>query len=115
MDGLSVVAGQIVWVTLDPTRGREQGGWRPCVVVSSADFSATISELAIVLPCTSRDRGWRNHIRLSGPIGLDRPTFAMTEQPRTISVQRIKAVVGSVDSACLAHLSRWIDVWIQAA
>ena len=84
-------------------------------MVSSFDFSDVISHLAIVLPCTSRDRGWDNHVLLTGDTGLDRPTYAVTEQPRTVSIERIVEVAGRVDDVCLRELCQWIDVWIEAA
>ena len=115
MGGMSLTPGQVVWCWLDPAEGQEQGGRRPCVVVSSNDYSDAISHLVIVVPCTSRDRGWGNHVLLTGPTGLTRPTFAMTEQPRTVSVARIAAISGHVDDHCLARLCRWVSTWIHAA
>jgi mRNA-degrading endonuclease toxin of MazEF toxin-antitoxin module len=32
----------MVWVNLDPTRGREQAGTRPAVVVSPAGYLVTV-------------------------------------------------------------------------
>lgn len=115
MGGVTLTAGQVMWCTLDPTVGREQGGRRPCVVVSSHDYSDAVRQLALVLPCTTRDRGWDNHVLLTGPTGLPQPTYAMTEQLRTVSTQRIHGLVGSIDDRCLRELCLWIDTWIQAA
>ncbi len=115
MGGLTLTAGQVVWAVLDPALGREQGGRRPCVVVSSRDFSETILDLTVVLPCTTRGRGWDNHVLLTGPTGLKQATFAMTEQPRTVSIQRIRSQAGHVDDTCLQELAFWIDSWLHAA
>ena len=93
--------GDVVWATLDPTLGREQGGRRPVVVVASTLYLDVVDTLAIVVPVTSRDRGWPNHIRLTGPTGLDQPSWALTEQPRTITRSRLDAAAGSIDDACL--------------
>ena len=90
MGGLDLTPGQIAWCILDPRLGRDPGGSRPCVVVSSLNFSEVINHLAIVLPCTSRDRGWDNHELLTGP-------------------------TGPVDDAPLSNLCHGIDIWIQAA
>jgi mRNA interferase MazF len=112
---VALTAGQVLWCDLDPTMGREQGGRRPCVVMSSTAFGRATDGLVIAVPCTSRDRGWVNHVLLSGPTGLTNATFAITEQPRAMSVERIHGVAGHVDNACLALISRWVHAWLQPA
>lgn len=113
MGGVALTAGQIVWCDLEPAVGREQGGRRPCLVVSSDDFTDVIDELVVVVPCTSRDRDWPSRIPLTGPTGLSRPTFAITEQPRTMSTTRVHGVAGFVDNECLTEIMRWVGVWLH--
>jgi mRNA interferase MazF len=48
-------AGDLIWTDFDPTKGREQAGRRPALVVSSAAFTENTG-LAIVCPITSRVR-----------------------------------------------------------
>lgn len=48
-------AGDLIWTDFDPTRGREQAGRRPALVISPATFTANTG-LAIVCPITSRIR-----------------------------------------------------------
>ncbi len=111
---VTVATGSVVWVTPDPTEGREQAGRRPAVVVASLGYLAAVTELAIVVPATTSDRGWPQHVQLTGAaLTLPRPTFAMTEQPRTLSRQRIASVAGSVDSTCLASIRRWLDDFLH--
>jgi len=55
------------------------------------------------------DRGWPNHVPLRGAHGLDRPSWAMTEQFRTIARDRIRDVVGLVDDATLSD----VDVYLR--
>lgn len=104
--------GDVVWVELSPSRGREQDGRRPAVVVSSEDHLAAATTLVTVAPCTSRDRAWPNHITLTGPIGLEAPTFAMTEQVRTVARDRVKEIAGAVDEQCLSEISAWVHRWL---
>ena len=115
MGRLDLTAGQIVWSDLDPPVGREQGGRRPCVVISSTDFSDVVEQMVILVPCTTRDRGWINHIELSGDTGLTATTYAVTEQPRTLSVRRVVGPAGYVDNECLADIMRWVGVWLHRA
>jgi len=109
-----VLPGSVVWVDLDPTVGREQAGRRPAVVVASSGYLDAVTELAIVVPATTTDRGWPQHVQLTGPtLALPRPTYAMTEQPRTISRQRIASVAGTIDSSCLASIRRWLNDFLN--
>ena len=53
--------GDIVWITLDPTRGHEQAGRRPAVVLSTHEFNRTCG-LALIVPVTSKDKGYTNEV-----------------------------------------------------
>ena len=96
--------GDIAWAELGPSRGREQSGRSPVLVVSSPGYLESIDTLVIVVPVTTRDRGWPNHIPLSGPTGLGHASWAMTEQPVTIARERVFDVAGNVDAVCLASV-----------
>lgn len=103
-----LVEGAVIWVEFDPVRGREQGGHRPALVVSTQDYLEAVTTLAIVLPVTSRNRGWSNHVELTGRTGLPVTSWALTEQPRTIARDRITRTIGAVDNACLAEIRRYL-------
>lgn len=101
--------GSIAWVDLDPTSGREQRGSRPALVVSSAEYLASVRDLVIVVPITSVDRGWPHHIPVDGArTGLSKPSFAMTEQPRTISITRITRRTGTAGIETMREVDRWL-------
>lgn len=104
-----LLRGDAVWVNLDPTRGHEQAGTRPAVVIASDDYLVSVPDLVIVIPVTTRDRGWPHHVRLSGEkLTLDRPSFAMTEQTRTVARVRIMRLAGSVGSRPMADIDQWL-------
>jgi mRNA interferase MazF len=71
-----------------------------------------VERLVTVVACTSRDRGWPNHVLLTGATGLPRATYAMTEQVRTIDRSRIVDTAGEIDPACLAGIASWLDDWL---
>ena len=99
-----------MWVAFDRTTGREQRGTRPALVVSSADYLASVRGLVVVLPITSVDRGWPHHVPVAGTrAGLSKPSFAMTEQPRTISTSRISRRTGTADGATMTEVDRWLQ------
>ncbi|WP_239073307.1 type II toxin-antitoxin system PemK/MazF family toxin [Sediminihabitans luteus] len=100
--------GSVVWVDLDPTVGREQSGRRPALVVASEEYLRTVTTLVVVVPVTGVDRGWSNHVPLRGRHGLARPSWAMTEQPRTVSRTRVHDVAGLVDARTLTEVDGWL-------
>lgn len=101
-----LVQGAVVRGYLDPTVGT-QSGRRPLVVVSSEQYNSLVTDLLVVVPVSSVDRGWPNHVRLSGDIGTLRGV-AMTEQPRTVSRARCGETIGVVDAACLDRIKLYL-------
>lgn len=102
--------GALCWAWLDPAVGREQGGRRPVVVVSGREYLTVVDTLTIVVPVTRVDRGWDNHVSISvgGVSG-----WAMTEQVRTISRERIASVIGEVDAVAFSRIRSWISDFLD--
>lgn len=58
VNGTSVPGpGDIVWIDFGPTVGREQSGRRPALVISDRTAN-DLSGRALLMPVTSRVRGW---------------------------------------------------------
>lgn len=113
MSETELAPGVVAWATLEPVRGREQGGHRPALVIASAGYLDAVTTLVIVLPISTVDRGWPNHIAVDGPSGLDRPSWIMTEQPRTLSRDRITGIAGQVSPECLASVRAWLGDFLE--
>lgn len=97
--------GDLVWADFSPTRGREQAGLRPALVIATGEYLDSIPNLVIVLPVTTIDRGLPPHVRLRGDaMKLPEPSWALTEQPRTITRERLTTSSGCVDEECLAEV-----------
>jgi mRNA interferase MazF len=93
-----------VWLAdLSPTRGREQTGQRPVLIVSADPFNRSPAGLVIVVPFTTRNRGIPTHIEVRPPDGgLHDLSFAMCEQLRTLAADRLASrPFGTVSSAVL--------------
>lgn len=105
-----LLPGDVLWALLEPTEGREQAGRRPVVVVSSAGLLATVDTLALVVPVTTTDRGWPNHVHLRS---LDRPSWAMTEQIRAISRTRLGQRAGVATNDELAQIRGWLGAFLD--
>ena len=103
-------SGQVVWVELDPEREEEQVERRAALIVASDLFLAQADDLAIIVPGTTVDRGWRNHVLMCGPdLKLPVLTFAMTERIRTITRARIVGHAGSVDRMTMFFVDQWLS------
>jgi mRNA interferase MazF len=106
--------GQLIWVEPEIAVGREQAGRRPALVVAGHDYLITVDTLAIVVPITSVDRGWPNHVLINGGT-LARACWAMTEQVRTVSRERVVDQAGHVDTDTLVEVRNWIRDFLELA
>jgi mRNA interferase MazF len=89
--------GEIWLVELDPVRGHEQAGTRPCLVVSVDSFNQAPAHLAIALPVTSRCKNIPLHVEIMPPEGgVVKRSFIMCEGIRCLSQERFVRLWGSV-------------------
>ncbi|WP_341275520.1 type II toxin-antitoxin system PemK/MazF family toxin [Microcystis flos-aquae] len=59
-----ITRGEIWLADLNPVRGHEQAGKRPCLVISADLFNQGASGLVVVLPVTSKDKGIPFHLKM---------------------------------------------------
>jgi mRNA interferase MazF len=106
-------SGDVLLCDVNPVTGREQGGIRPIVVVSHQRY-AVIPGLILAVPLTSRDRGLEHHVGIpaNDRTGLDRPSYAMTEQIRAVSDRRTGRRLGAVGNETLAAISRYLHLFL---
>ena len=91
--------GEIWLVDLNPIRGHEQAGKRPCLIVSVDLFNQSPAELVIVLPISTKGKGIRTHVRIDPPEAGTRETcFIKCEDVRSISTERLIRRWGHVSS-----------------
>lgn len=82
---------------MNPIRGREQSGKRPCLIVSVDLFNQGASELVVVLPVTSKDKRIPWHVEVNPPEGgLIQRSFIKCEDVRSISIERLFELWGAV-------------------
>lgn len=95
-----------MWLAdLDPTRGREQRGTRPALVVSTDRFTHGPAELVIVLPITKTAKGIASHVAIAKvDSGLDHDSFVLCEQVRCISRERLAHQIGRASAATLSRV-----------
>jgi len=84
-----ILRGDIVWADLNPTRGREQAGKRPVLVVSEDVFnerSGTV--IGVALTSQPPKAGFPLTLELSDA-KLPKKSWAKISQIRTLSVRRL--------------------------
>jgi mRNA interferase MazF len=97
--------GEIWTVDLDPTRGHEQAGRRPALVISVDLFNAGPAELLVLLPITSRSKGIPLHVAITPPEGgLRRPSYVKCEDIRSVAKERLSSRLGTVSAETLAQV-----------
>jgi len=84
-----VLRGEIYWADLDQTRGREQAGRRPVLVISHDVFNER-SGTVIAMALTSRPQqaGFPLTLELDDP-GLPKKSWIKISQSRTLSTRRL--------------------------
>jgi mRNA interferase MazF len=102
--------GHIVWVTLDPTKGHEQAGRRPALVISRTEFNQ-IKRLAVMCAITSKVRGEGLEVPL--PPGLKVNGVVLVHQVKSLAyrergVEFIQAAPASLLDEVLAKFGALI-------
>jgi mRNA interferase MazF len=90
-----ILRGDILWADLDPTRGHEQAGLRPVLVVSQDVFnqrSGTV--IAVALTSQEPTAGFPLTLELSSK-SLPKRSWVKIGQIRTLSVERLGKKIGS--------------------
>ncbi len=95
--------GEIWVVDLSPTRGHEQAGVRPALVISVDPFNHGPAGLVVILPLTTRAKGIPFHVAIDPPEGGVRSrSYIKCEEMRPIARERMRERWGRVSAATLA-------------
>jgi mRNA interferase MazF len=99
--------GEVWFVDLDPSKGREQAGQRPCLIVSDDRLNRSPADLVIAIPITSKEKRIPAHVEISPPEGgLKVRSFIKCEDIRSISTDRLIKALGSVKTATLNQVEQ---------
>ena len=117
--GFQMWRGEIRLVDLDPVRGNESSKRRPAVIVSNDRANAAAARLGrgvvTVVPITSntaRIYPFQTLLRAEAT-GLRLDSKAQAEQVRSISVERLGAVVGQVPADAMTRLDDALRLHLQ--
>jgi mRNA interferase MazF len=107
-----VLRGEIRTVQLEPVRGSEANSTRPAVLVSNDQANSAAARLGrgvvTVVPVTSNTTHVLPfQVRLDAArTGLPRDSKAQAEQVRSVAVQRIGGVLGTMPADLMAELEQ---------
>jgi len=101
--------GEVRWVDLDPVRGTEANKRRPAVIVSNDGANVTANRLGrgvvTVVPVTSNTaRVHPFQVILTAESGLRQDSKAQAEQVRSVAVERIGDLLGTLSGPDLLAL-----------
>lgn len=108
---MEIRRGDVVIASLDPTKGSEQQGTRPCLVVQN-DLGNEHSTTTIIVPFTTAG-GDSYPVDVfvgedEGPLRED--SVALCNQVRTISIEhRISESIGAIDGSRLAEVDTALE------
>jgi len=94
-----ILRGDVLWAELDPTKGREQAGKRPVLVISHDIFNER-SGTVIAMAITSQPQ--RAGFPLTWPLPerkLAKPSWVKISQVRTLSTERLGSKLGRLEEA----------------
>jgi len=99
-----ILRGEIRWADLNPTRGREQAGLRPVLILSHDVFnerSGTV--IAVAITGQSQRAGFPLTLELK-TVGMRKQSWVKISQIRTLSVERIGKIIGRASQEELAQV-----------
>ena len=97
--------GEVWLVNLNPSRGHEQAGVRPGLVVSVDLFNHGPAGLVVLLPLTSIGKGIPFHVELNPPEGgVKVKSFIKCEDIRSVAKERLSRRWGMVSGTTLTAI-----------
>ena len=75
--------GDLIWVDFDPTKGSEQAGHRPAVVLSPFMYNNKTG-MCLCVPCTTQSKGYPFEVVLSG-------------QERTVAPEELQLIKAKIN------------------
>ena len=97
--------GEIWLADLHPTRGREQSGRRPVLILSVDSFNAGPADLVVVLPLTSTQRDIPLHVKVrKGDGGTRNESAILCEAIRSVSKDRLIARWGTLSQEVIVEV-----------
>ena len=106
--------GEVWTADLNPTRGREQAGHRPVLVLSNDPLNHGPAGLIVAAPLTSREKHQPLHAPLDPPEGgVKIRSYVKCEDIRSLSKQRLGRRWGRVSAATMAAVEERMRILLD--
>jgi len=106
--------GEVYWTDPEPTRGSEQAKSRPFAIVSVDQLNRSSVDLSLAVPLTRTDFESSLHVEVpASEAGLKEQGFAMPEQLRAISHERLGRRLGTLRPKTLDELLKRCRVLLR--
>ena len=103
-------SGEIWWVDLDPTRGKEAKKIRACLIIQN-DIGNEESDLTTVVPFLSpKNYPFIVNVQPSELNQLDKERGLHFNQIRSVDASRLKSKLGTLESEYFDRIKRALDI-----
>jgi len=105
-----------IWTTdLDPTRGHEQAGQRPVLIVSTNRFNQGPADLVLIVPLTRTARHIPFRVQVDPPEGgLTDRSYILCDAVRSVAKERLRGHAwGAVSAQTLAQVEDYLRVLLE--
>ena len=111
---MNLTRGTIVLVSLDPTRGHEQRGVRPCVVITDPEVIKDQKfPMGCVIPVTKTAGEGALYPSLQpGSSGLRDKSFVLVDQVRSVDKRRIVKAYGEIRDEELKNIDEGLRLFL---
>lgn len=102
---MSIERGDIWLVDFNPTKGREQRGIRPALIISVNRFNNSMANKVVAMPLTSKNKGIPLDVHLPSPDGgVKKDSYIKIEDIRSISKERFIEKWGDISPEKLVEV-----------
>lgn len=102
--------GEIYELYLNPVKGSEQSGRRPCVIISGNLLNANL-QVVIVCPMTTKLKHYKGNLILEPDAvnGLPKTSEVLTFHVRSVSKERLKKKLGRISLKKVEEIKSTLD------
>ncbi len=109
---MSIKRGELFWVNLNPSKGSEQSGRRPVLILQN-DIGNTLAPTTIIAPLTTKSfsKEYPTNVNLpKGIAGLKSDATLLLSQIRTIDKTRLEEKIGTLSAYDLERVNHAIEI-----
>lgn len=102
--------GDIAWIDFSPTKGHEQSGLRPAVVLSPFEYNSRFG-MILACPVTSKCKGYFFEVPIRT---MKKESFVLVDQLRTFDIKkRVKRISGKISSSEINEILARISILLK--